>query len=175
MTRDPRLANLLGAAAVALGDRLRVAVADVSGLEGEAPAAVMTIGTRPGRTIKHLCRTLGLSHSGAVRLVARLEDRGWVEREPQRDGRKVGLRLTGPGRRMRDELLAARRGFLEDALRPLSASQRASLEEALAALLRGLPGDPTEAWHICRYCEHRVCRGKACPVGSVTEATEGGA
>jgi DNA-binding MarR family transcriptional regulator len=170
--RDARLGNLLGAAAVALGDRLRRAVAGTAGLEGEAAAAVLTIGARPGRSIKHLCRTLGLSHSGAVRLVARLEDRGWIQREARSDGRKVGLQLTGSGRRMHDQLLAARRRLLEAALRPLSAKQRSSLEEALDALLRALPGDRTDAWHICRYCEHRVCRGDACPVGSAGGVTE---
>lgn len=166
------LANLLGAVGVAVKDRIDESLSEATGLSGEAPAAVLTVGTRPGRPIKDLCRSLDLSHSGTVRLVDRLEGRGWVARERSADGREVRLRLTETGEEMFEKLLAARRAALEKLLEPVSANDRGSLRRALAELLAGLVSDRDDAWHICRLCEHRACRGVDCPVGSAADAAE---
>lgn len=167
-----RLANLLGAAAGAVQERIDDALREASGLSGEAPAAVLTVGTRPGRPIKDLSRSLGLSHSGTVRLVDRLEGRGWVVRERSADGREVHLRLTDAGEEMFEKLSAARRAVLERLVEPVPADDRGALGRALEALLTGLVSDRDDAWHICRLCEHRVCRGADCPVGSAADAAE---
>ncbi|MFW6201244.1 MAG: MarR family transcriptional regulator [Gemmatimonadota bacterium] len=165
-----RLVNLLGAAAVAVGDRLDEAVTRIAGLKGEAPAALLTVGTRPGRPIEQLRRALGLSHSGTVRLVDRLERRGWVRRRSRRGGREVHLELTAEGGTVFAELLEARRAALEDLLAPVPEQERVCLERALASVLGGLPADRDDARRICRLCEHAVCRGSACPVGSAVGA-----
>lgn len=160
-----RLPNLLGAAAVALADRVGEVSVEVAGIAGEAPAALVTVGTRPGRSIEHLRRSLGLSHSGTVRLVDRLEDRGWVRR--RRSGtRTVRLELTSRGKRVFLKLLDARRAVLESALEPLAPGDRTSLEGLLETLLAGLPESRDDARRICRLCEHALCRGRDCPVGA---------
>lgn len=162
---EARLANLLGATAVALADRLQEASARVLDLGGEAPAAILTVGTRPGEPIESLRRSLGLSHSGTVRLVDRLEGRGWVQRRPVPGGRAVRLDLTRKGRSTFDALLDARRACLLEILEPVPARDRAALGRALSVLLAALPGSRDEARRICRLCEHAVCRGEECPVG----------
>src|SRR2546427_8823017 len=70
---DPRSANLLGAAVTALNDELEAATA--SGAEHGAafPAALVSVHWAPGLSIEQLRRILGLSHSGTVRLLDRLE------------------------------------------------------------------------------------------------------
>jgi len=166
---DARLLNLLGAAAIGLGDRLTAAVEETTGLAGGAPAAILCVGARPGRPIEALRQALGLSHSGTVRLVDRLEDRGWVERDAAAPGRAVLLELTAAGRELHDEILAARRRALAAALEPVPESQRQALGDALETLLHGLPDDRESSWRICRLCEHGVCRDDACPVGSAVD------
>lgn len=169
---NPSLANLLGAAAVAVRDRIDESLKQAAGLQGKSPAAVLTIGTRPGRPIKHLSRSLDLSHSGTVRLVDRLETRGWVIRRASPDRREVHLELAEGGEHLFEELLAARRAALRELLDPVPAPEREPLERALAALLAGLPSSREEAWQICRLCEHRACRGGNCPVGSAVDERE---
>lgn len=166
------LANLLGATAVGIGDRLDETGVRVTEMKGEGPAALLTVGTRPGRSIEHLRQTLGLSHSGTVRLVDRLEERGWIERRASGSGREVELRLTGAGRRLRRELLDARRRVLEHALGGLTAAESDRLRAALRTVLATLPDDRVDAWRICRSCEHEVCEGEACPVGSAVDRRE---
>lgn len=169
---DPRLVNLLGATAVAVGDRIAAVVEEVTGLTGEGPAAVLCIGARPGRPIETLRRALDLSHSGTVRLVDRLEAHGWVERDASASGRAVLLDLTATGRELHDRILAERRRVLEAILAPLPGNQRQTLGEALERLLHALPTSRENAWRICRLCEHGVCRDDSCPVGSAAEDLE---
>lgn len=166
---DPRLANLLGAAAVGVGDILTGVVEEVTGLAGGTPAAILCVGARPGQPIEVLRQALGLSHSGTVRLVDRLEERGWVERDASAPGRAVLLELTPAGRRLQDEILAARRRALESALEPLSKARRRALGDALETLLHALPDGRESAWRICRLCEHGVCRDGSCPVGTAVD------
>src|SRR5229473_2409190 len=69
-----RAANLLGALALAVCDRLREATEHLDdGLAASEPAALVTLAHYPGQSILTLGRTLGLTHSGAVRLAGRLE------------------------------------------------------------------------------------------------------
>lgn len=166
------LANLLGAAALAVDDRLRGTLADALGLEGEAAAAIVTVGTRPGRPIKHLSESLSLTHSGTVRMVDRLEKRGWVERRPEAGGRTVRLWLTPRGEQVFEDALEARRALLRRLLEPLSERQRAGLHDALSELLGEVATRRSEAWTACRLCDHRVCRGDDCPVGASIDVAE---
>lgn len=161
--------NLLGAAAVAISDLVDEAHFRVTGLRGEASAALLTIGTRPGRSIEHLRQTVGLSHSGTVRIVDRLEARAWVKREDVTDGREVKLSLTTAGEVVFHDLLAARRKVLDAALGTVGSADGESLERSLASLLQALPATREDAWRICRLCEHGVCRKTACPVGSAVD------
>src|ERR687895_67620 len=92
-----RAANLLGALALDAAGALEAATKPVVGQAGAAAAALVTIAAHPGRSIERLRAPLGLSQPGAVRLVERLANLGWVERRGAGGGRGPGAPL-GRGR-----------------------------------------------------------------------------
>ena len=169
-----RSANLLGALAVGLEDAVRAALAQATGLDVTAVAAVLVVGARPGRSIADLAAALGVTHSGAVRTLDRLVQHGLVERVPGSDARTQGLALTDAGRTAAGHAVAARRSVLGGLLDGLSVDQQVTLVPAMEALLARLPADRRDAWRICRTCEHDVCRGAQCPVGNAVDPADTG-
>ena len=161
---DPRTANLLGALVLALGDELGAATTEGAGHGAAFPAAIVTVGANPGWTIERLRRALGLSHSGTVRLLDRLEAEGIVERRAGQDGRSVALSLTTAGRRSYNRILQARRSAMSSALASLSGAERGQLIRITEKLLHGLTRDLEHSDHICRLCEEDVCPQDSCPV-----------
>jgi DNA-binding MarR family transcriptional regulator len=165
MHMSPREANLLGALGMALSDALD----DAAGLAGgvsTASALVALHGTSAGGTIDALAGRVGLSHSGAVRLVDRLVREGLVERRRGADQRSVALVLTPPGRRLARRVLSRREANLANFLVVLTDDQQAVVAELLEALLGGLARDGEAERRICRLCDLESCgrsRGR-CPV-----------
>jgi MarR family transcriptional repressor of emrRAB len=158
-----RTANLLGSHALVVVDRLRAAV----GMELTSAAVLSALETfADGASIDALRRVLGLSHSGGVRVVKRLEREGLVRRDADPDdGRAVVLHLTPAGRRAARRVLAARRAALEPLLAPLDDRDAAALERVLERLLAAATGSGEEANRICRLCEPAVCgHPDRCPV-----------
>src|SRR6185503_11105786 len=94
MHSSARTANLLGALGIVLAD----ALADAGG-DSEAAALVAIGGPSAGASIDALSAVVGLSHSGTVRLVDRLEADGLLERRRGADQRSATLLLTPAGRR----------------------------------------------------------------------------
>jgi DNA-binding MarR family transcriptional regulator len=161
------LANVLGALGVGLADLAGAAVTSATGLDETAAAALLAIAARPGQSISDLAAGLALTHSGAVRTADRLQDLGLVERHHlAADRRTARLRLTGRGAAQAGRALRARRTALAGLLEPLDRAAIPAFAQVIEAILRGLPATRHDAWHICRLCEHAVCRGAACPVGS---------
>jgi DNA-binding MarR family transcriptional regulator len=168
---DGRAANLLGALAVGVGDAVGAALTDGAGenLDLTAVAALLVIRRQPGQSITDLAAALGVTHSGAVRIVNRLFERGLVERGTGRDGRSRGLLLTDAGLGRTDRALTARRAVLDGLLAGLPAPQQTQLVAALEGLLAQLPVTRGDAWRICRTCAHETCPGPLCPVGSAVD------
>ncbi len=135
---------------------------------GAAPAALVAIGSYPVGTIERLRVVLGLTHSGAVRLVDRLEEDGLVERR-RSGGRAVSLALTDAGERRMRGVLAGRRRALEGALGGLSPSDRERLAVLLEKLLSGLTDGFERSERICRLCEVDACPQEVCPVERAAE------
>jgi DNA-binding MarR family transcriptional regulator len=160
-------ANLLGALALAVSDRVSDAVAAVAGHGASGPAALVALdGYAGGASIDALRRFLGLTHSGAVRLVDRLVADGLAERRIGIDGRSVSVHLTPQGRRTARRVASAREAMLEQVLAALGPARREQANALLTELLQGLAGDPEDAPRICRLCDGNACgraRG-ACPV-----------
>jgi MarR family transcriptional repressor of emrRAB len=95
---------------------------------GSVPAALAALhGLADGRSIDVLAKTVGLTHSGAVRLVDRLAAAGLADRRVGVDGRAVALQLTPEGRREARRVLARREAAIEQVLAPLTAAERAAL------------------------------------------------
>lgn len=157
-------ANHLGAFTLLVQDRVRQALQEEMGRGESAPAALLTVGTRPDQTIEALRRTLGLSHSATVRLVEGLIENGLIRKRPGPDRRSASLRLTAQGKQMFARLLDRRRHVLRHFLRNLNPAVYDALREALVTLLEDSAASREQAWHTCRFCEHQICR--PCPVGS---------
>lgn len=162
-------ANVLGALALVVADRTADAVAAAAGQSTTAGAALSALYhflDRP--TIDLLRQVLGLTPSGAVRLVDRLVEAGYVVREPGDDGRSRAVTLTAEGRAAAERVAHARAAVLRDVLAPLPAADRAHLADLLGRLFTGLVRGPGATRWICRLCDTGACgreQGR-CPVAS---------
>jgi MarR family transcriptional regulator, negative regulator of the multidrug operon emrRAB len=167
-----RTANLLGALALAVADLIREATeGPADGLAASEPAALVTLAHYPGQSILSLGRTLGLTHSGAVRLADRMEQAGLVRRAAAGPGRTLALSLTGPGQAAADRVLARRQAAVEDLVSRLDATELAGADRMASRLLAGLTTDRDSARRLCRLCAEPVCTGPAgCPVDQAAGA-----
>jgi DNA-binding MarR family transcriptional regulator len=162
-----RDANLVGAFALGLADLIQAAGVRAGGHGASGPAALVALhGEAGGASIDGLRRIVGLTHSGAVRLVDRLAAAGLVERRIGADQRSVALRLTPEGRRSARRVLAQREAVVEAALAGLPAADRAALVRAAERVLPQLVDSPDDEPRICRMCDGEACgrpRGE-CPM-----------
>lgn len=157
-------ANLLGALALAVTDRLgrlsrRHPNEALSGL-----AALNVIGVHGGRSNNELALALGLSHTTTVRLVDRLEAEGLVASVAGRDRRRVELSLTPAGAARLAGLMAERQQLLKRCLAPLSPRDRADFARISAQILAGFVAGSDEADRLCRLCDEQSCPDTLCPV-----------
>jgi DNA-binding MarR family transcriptional regulator len=162
MRTEPEIANLLGALALAVIDRIEQGARDIIGHGGETPAALVVIGYGPGMTNDMLRRILGRSHSGTVRLVDRLVSDGLVERRSGKDGREVALHLTAKGAATRKDLLASRISAVASFVDVLSRSERRQLRELIRDVLARQDTSELDRFTICRMCDNEVCT--TCPL-----------
>ena len=158
-TYERQAANLLTALSLAVDGRLGAAAAAALPHGASAPAALVALeSTLAGGTIDALRRVLGLTHSGAVRLVDRLAADGLVERRVGSDARSVSLWLTPQGRRAARRVSAAREAAAEELLSALAPSDRLELTRLLGRVMTAAARTPEEARRVCRLCEVGVCR-----------------
>lgn len=160
-----RQANLLGALAIAVLDRLHQTRASDDDRGLTATAALNHIRLRPGHNIDFLARLLQISHPATVRLVNQLEAEGLVERRlVESDARSRALVLTKAGERAALSAASNRLEVLGQMLSPLSAAERRQLEPVLEKLLGALTMDRWDARHVCRLCDIPACQMPTCPV-----------
>lgn len=166
MTSPDHTANLLGALSLVVADRMTDAAADVVGHSLTAATALSALHQFLDRpSVDVLRRVLGLTHSGTVRLVDRLEADGYVARRPGADGRSVAISLTAKGKRVGARVTAARSTVLGGVLATLTEAERAALDSTVAKLLAGMKRGPGATRWICRLCDLDAC-GRAdghCP------------
>ena len=164
-----RAANLFGALALVIADQAADAMAEAGGRpESSAAALSALLHFLDAPSVDLLRQVLGLSPSGTVRLLDRLEEAGYVRRGPGADGRSVSVTLTQAGRAVARQVSEARAGVLERALAVLSPSERQAFEQLAGRVLVGMMRGPGAVRWICRLCDTGVCRGAAggCPVGN---------
>jgi MarR family transcriptional regulator, negative regulator of the multidrug operon emrRAB len=161
-----RTANLLGALALAVSDEIRaVTEGQAEGLARSEPAALVTLAHYPGQSVGTLARTLGLTHSGAVRLADRLVAARLARRISAGPGRTLALHLTQSGRLGASRVLARRRAAVERLVNRLEPDQAAALEQLAGQLLAALASDRASAHRLCRLCDEPLCeRDRGCPV-----------
>jgi DNA-binding MarR family transcriptional regulator len=161
---DAQTTNLLGALSVAIADAQLAAMTEASGLSPSDVASILTLGPNPDSSVSDMARILNLTHSAAVRLADRLEDRDLVARMTRSDRREVALRLTAKGRRLRRKIANARAAVLNDAVETLPDSERAAFDRCVRALLVRLTSSRTRADRLCRLCDEDLCPKERCPV-----------
>lgn len=160
---DNRLANLLGALATGISDRMRQAAAEQTALGGEAAAALIVLGHIEGLSVDQLGRVLKLSHPGTVRVVDRLVAAGLAERKSAlSDRRALALHLTPAGEAERSAVLAGRRAVISAVLGQLAPTDYPVLERLVEKMLVSLPHDAMSAMSVCRFCDQHACA--ACPM-----------
>ncbi len=165
MTSNLRTANLLGALAGAVEDRLQRELKTHANQTDSAAAALNLIGFYEGCSNGALSTSLGLSHTATVRLLDKLEAEGLVERRAAEDDqRAIALFLTRKGQSRLREILKKRCAALCDAIRVLSPAEERQFSHLIEKLLRILTTSAAEADHICRLCDGTACPPESCPV-----------
>ena len=151
-------ANLLGALALAVIDRLNASLDATVGHSQSAAAALSALDQfldAPG--IDRLAQVLGLTHSGAVRLVDRLARDGYVHRAPGTDGRSVAVQLTAAGRSAAQQVSEQRLVLLEELVNSLDDSEQAAFANLAGRLLVTMMRDPGAVRWTCRLCDLHAC------------------
>ncbi len=169
---EPRLdrtGNLLGALSLAVADRTGDAV---GGAAGESQNSAITLSALndflDGPSVDRLRAVLGLTPSGTVRLIDRLQAAGYVTRLPGVDGRSVSVHLTASGRRAARRVADARAAVLEEALGALAPDEREALDRLISRVLVGLIRGPGATRWMCRFCDTVACGRQEgrCPVAN---------
>ncbi len=161
----PRLENLLASLALNLTDESTAALERASGLSATATVAMLALEEFLGDAhVGRLADVLGLTHSGAVRLVTQLEAAGLARRQPGADRRRVEVRLTAAGRRVAAAARAARADVVRESTRGLDDAEATALEELLTKVVearvavrieRRRAGEAGAWW--CRTCDFAAC------------------
>ncbi|PLX36222.1 MAG: MarR family transcriptional regulator [Hyphomicrobiales bacterium] len=159
-------ANKLGAFGLLVFDAMGEALGELS---PSAASLLLTLSYRPGLTVTELAAVAGIAQPTAVRVLDGLVKRGLAERG-EKIGRTAPLALTNTGRAEAERLQAARLGVLDGLLGALPDDQRAAFEAALDTILAGATTSRSFARTTCRLCDHELCDGPLCPIG--TRATE---
>jgi DNA-binding MarR family transcriptional regulator len=161
---DGRVPNLLAALSMLIDDTLRRSETSHTSLGSNDAAALVSIGHRPNLSIETLSTTLGLTHSGTVRLVDRLETAGKVVRR-RTNGRDVQLRLTPSGHRTVKSIEKTRIDAVARLVPDLSETETRCLDAVLARILAAQAHADADLYRICRMCDFDACRAEhPCPV-----------
>jgi DNA-binding MarR family transcriptional regulator len=174
--REQQAANLLGALVLALSDRLEGAVTEAARMaESDAVALSALHHFLDSPRVDLLAQVLGLSSSGAVRLIDRLEDTGLARRATGADGRVTSVALTAAGHRRARAVTRARHDLTEQALAALTPAERRQFGELAGKILAGLIRPPGATRWTCRLCDVVACgrpNGR-CPVYEAAKARYG--
>lgn len=177
MTDLDRVANVLGALAGTITDQATAAMAAAAELPAKGSTATLAALSAIAEfldspTVDQLRQVLGLTPSGAVRLVDRLEADGLVVRGPGPDGRSRSVTLTGPGRDAAAALAGARREILTTMLTGFSPADLTELEGLLGRLMRAAVRAKAGGPWICRLCDLTACDRAAGRCPALTAALE---
>lgn len=164
-----RLDNLLVSLTLNLAEEVAAAFSRASGLAVGATTALLALDEfLDDAHVGRLAEVLGLTHSGAVRLVTVLEAEELAERRTGADRRRVEVHLTERGRRRAKAARAARDAVVRDTTSRLNTDEATTLEDLLARLVQarvsarvkhrraGRAADKPGAWW-CRTCDFAAC------------------
>lgn len=146
---------------------LKKQIAELGGRSLSHESALFTIYNHPNETIDVLSKVLGLTHSGAVRLINTLEKEELVERRKSvKDARSVVLYVTDKGSQRVKRVLNSRETATSKILNSFNDEQKQSFLSLIELALSSLTSEQIEARKICKLCNEGVCRKRGCPVGN---------
>ncbi len=167
-SQQDRAANLLGALAVGLNDRILAALEASLELPANSVAVLFAVDAAPGLSIEEVRAPLGLTQTTAARLVGGLVSRGLMLREVHRgDARYVSLRTSELGRRRVLRAKIARSQLTRELVERVPCFWIPRLIRMAERLLDALARHPGTSGQICRFCNRAVCRvdpTAPCPV-----------
>jgi len=149
--------NSLSALALMIGDASTAAVRAATGLSPQELAALVLIRNRPGCSVTWLHERLGLTQSGAVRLIDRLQELGLVNRARTAGRREVSLSISPRGEAVADRGVSARGRAIESQLDGLPSVDRDELLSLIERLLRARSRPRDEGDVACRLCDWSLC------------------
>jgi DNA-binding MarR family transcriptional regulator len=153
--------NVVTAWIVSSHDAL-AAAASTAGSGLRELAALTLVASHEGCSGEWLRARIGLTQSGAVRLVDRLQADGLLVRST-RSGRAIRLTATAEGHATLERWHAARNETLERLTAGLDGQQIEQLASLLASALVRQPRARVAADTACRGCDWPAC-GSDCPV-----------
>ncbi len=173
MTARDRAANVLGALAGTVTDQMTAAMLAAADLpargSSSAVAALLAIDEFLGTpSLDQVRQVLGLTPSGAVRLIDRLQADGLVARGPGADGRSRAITLTERGAAAARAAAAARRTMLDTMLEGFTADELDTMHGLLGRMMRNAVFAKAGGAWICRMCDLTAC-GRAenrCPAAN---------
>lgn len=95
--------------------------------------ALTRLHRRPGASQSELADMMEIEKAPAGRLIDRLEEKGWIERRPDRADRRVNrIYLTDRGLRIHAAILPTAESTVSDALSALSDAERRQVTKLMA-------------------------------------------
>jgi DNA-binding MarR family transcriptional regulator len=173
--------NALSALLLQISDASDAEIVDVTGLAARELAALVLVHNRGGCNVSWLHGRLGLTQSGAVRLLDRLQELGLIQRTRTEGRREIALAVTRQGERVVRRGTAVRARVIETQLSGLGPADRKAFLALAARALAGQSRTRDQGDEACRLCDWRVCTPD-CPMerairpsDSPRGATTGGA
>lgn len=161
---DIRLANLLGAFALALSDRLTDISEQSTGQTASVPAALIQLGSFANGSMNKLQSSLAASQPNTTRTVQKMEHAGLVNVASNTgDKRGISVQLTPMGELLREKALQARESELLKYINALTESQKEVVQDFLQVVLKDLTPDRASSDFTCRYCDLEACPQDVCP------------
>jgi DNA-binding MarR family transcriptional regulator len=162
-------ANHLAVLGTMIDDRLTRAFAPLS---PSAAAVLLTLHHRGPLTTAELGQIIAIAQPTVTRMVTGLAAQGFIRRQA-RAGRITPLTLTEQGTARAQGLQEARAAAITPLLDALPPDERASFDGMLARILAAATSSRRFARTTCRYCDHAICDGAACPIGCRARELEG--
>jgi len=134
------IANRLRPALLRLARELRREIHSL-GVSGGQVSLLAAIDHNPGISASELAEREGMSAPGMSGHLVRLEGAKLIARERTTDRRRIGLTLTGEGRRVLRSVRSRRTAWLVARLNGLTAREREAVDAALEPLEKLLEAD----------------------------------
>ncbi len=159
-----RSANLLNVFGAMISDALAMTGETGADCGPSETAALITIASYPGQTIKTLAGIIGLSHSAAVRLIQKLVEGDLVRIVRGSDRRRAEVSATQAGEAFATSMLARRRGRLMAMLRSLDDGETEALTRLMERMISAQTDSVEHGDRLCRFCDLTNCPQDVCPV-----------